>query len=118
MIRINCGPGHLVFWDELGVYKLLGNLCQTKEAEVFLNEYIGSLIEYDKRKNGGLVKTLEALIRNNWEMKVTAGELSIHYNTLKYRLKRISEMTGFDIQNSEKRLDFALSLKLYQMKNL
>lgn len=118
MIRINCGPGHLVFWDELGVYKLLGNLCQTKEAEVFLNEYIGSLLEYDKRKNGGLVKTLEALIRNNWEMKVTAGELSIHYNTLKYRLKRISEMTGFDIQNSEKRLDFALSLKLYQMKNL
>lgn len=115
MIRTTCGPGHLVFWSDLGVYKLLGNLYDTQEAQTFFMEYIGSLIDYDSRKKGNLIKTLEALIRNNWEMKATAAELSIHYNTLKYRFRKICEIIAFEPENSEQRLNIALSLKLYQM---
>lgn len=118
MTRNACGPGHLVFWNELGVYKLLGNIFQTKDAQSFCKEYIGCLIDYDEKKEGSMIKTLEVLARNNWDMKNSARELSIHYNTLRYRIRRISDMTGFDIGSSERRLAFSLALKIYQMSKL
>ncbi|MPM73255.1 Purine catabolism regulatory protein [bioreactor metagenome] len=115
MIRKTCGTGHVIFWKDLGVYKLLGNLYNTKDAVNFYYDYIGKLIEHDKNKKTQLVGTLESIVRCNWQLKAAAEELSIHYNTLKYRFRKICELMEFDVYDSEQRLNVALSLKLYLM---
>ncbi|WP_024821344.1 MULTISPECIES: PucR family transcriptional regulator [Aminobacterium] len=115
MIRTTCGGGHAIFWRDLGVYKLLGNLYNTKEAVAFYYDYIGKLIEHDKKKKNQLVETLETIVRCNWQLKAAAQDLSLHYNTLKYRYRKICELIDLNTNDSEDRLNVALSLKLYLM---
>jgi len=50
-----------------------------------------------------LVRTLNALINNNFEKGRVAAGLPVHRNTLRDRIARISELTGVDIDSVEGR---------------
>jgi len=56
-----------------------------------------------------LAETLAALFANNLEMEATAHALSIHRNTLAYRLGRIHAATGLDPARC---LDHAILLRV------
>jgi carbohydrate diacid regulator len=47
-----------------------------------------------------LIQTLEAWFTCNLSNKDTANELHIHINTLNYRLKKIADLTSFDLKNT------------------
>jgi carbohydrate diacid regulator len=47
-----------------------------------------------------LLHTLEVWFSCNMSFKDAANELHIHINTLNYRLKKISELTSFDLKNT------------------
>jgi DNA-binding PucR family transcriptional regulator len=40
-----------------------------------------------------------------------AAELHVHVNTLRYRIRRIEELTGRDLGTLENRVDFFLALR-------
>ncbi len=115
MIRTTVGDGHLVFWRDLGIYKLLGNLAGTPQAGAFYREHMAPLLSLDLARKSEMLKTLEALVRNNWQLKSTARELQIHYNTIKYRYARLGELLNRDLSDSEERLNVTLALKMYLM---
>jgi hypothetical protein len=46
------------------------------------------------RAGGGLIETLDAFFANGGVLESAARELFVHPNTVRYRLKRISEVTG------------------------
>ena len=50
-----------------------------------------------------LVRTLDALIKNNFEKGRVAAALPVHRNTLRCRIVRISELTGVDLERVEGR---------------
>ncbi len=50
-----------------------------------------------------LVRTLDALIKNNFEKGRVAAVLHVHRNTLRDRIARISELTGLDLEGVEGR---------------
>jgi DNA-binding PucR family transcriptional regulator len=50
-----------------------------------------------------LVRTLDALIKNNFEKGRVAAALPVHRNTLRDRIARISELTGVDLERVEGR---------------
>ncbi len=50
-------------------------------------------------KQADLLNTLAVYVYNNGEMKITAGVLHIHRNTLNYRLEKIAEISGKDPRN-------------------
>jgi carbohydrate diacid regulator len=62
-----------------------------------LDESYSELVEQDK--NGELQQTLKVFIEENGELGQVAKKLFIHRNTLRYRLKRIYELTGKDPKN-------------------
>lgn len=57
-----------------------------------------------------LVETFNAYIENNLSLIHTSEKLFIHINTLKYRLKRIEEMTGCCLHNVDDILRIRLSI--------
>jgi len=59
--------------------------------------------------------TLEAFFEQKGNLSQTAKVLFIHRNTLSYRLKQISEITGFDLKNCDTALSVQLALKIYRM---
>lgn len=47
------------------------------------------------RSSGELLETLDAFLANGGALEATARALFVHPNTVRYRLRRIAEMTGF-----------------------
>ena len=56
----------LIFWDELGAYKLLSDMIQNRYAQHFVQDTLGELIQADEHYNGELLKTLQTLESCGW----------------------------------------------------
>jgi hypothetical protein len=82
--------------DESGIDRLMRHLRTDVELRRFCDEIIGPLIEHDRRRGGDLTRTLEVYLRNEGSGVATARELGVHYNTLRYRLRRIEDLVGLD----------------------
>ena len=61
---------------------------------------------------GQLRQTLTAWCRHDGHAQACADELGIHRNTLRYRLERITELSGLDLARRDQRLLFTLGLDL------
>lgn len=105
----------IVFWDALGAMKLLSIVSQSHEASLFCHKILEKLIEFDSTTNGELLQTLRVLNKCNWNIKHVSDEMNFHYNTIKYRNKKICELLDFDPDDSDQRFDIALALKLYDL---
>jgi DNA-binding PucR family transcriptional regulator len=75
------------------------------------------LIEYDERHNSALVQTIDAYFNHHGNISQTAESLFVHRNTLLYRLERIQELTGHDLNQANMRLGLNLALKLWQLRS-
>lgn len=60
--------------------------------------------------NGVLVKTLLAWFENNMQTIATAKALYVHRNTLEYRLNKISDLTGLDLNDTDARFLLYMAL--------
>jgi PucR family transcriptional regulator, purine catabolism regulatory protein len=56
------------------------------------------LLKYDREKDGELVLTLETYLQNNYSRTKTADKLHLHRNSLNYRLQKIEELLGLELQ--------------------
>ena len=102
-------------YSHLGVYKMLYDISLEDEASSFCNQYLKKLIDYDKENNGEYLETLGCLVKNDWNLKKTAEDMFIHYNTMKYRFSKIIEIVNLDLNNREDKFKIELCLKLMNM---
>ncbi|MFN8525826.1 MAG: helix-turn-helix domain-containing protein [Chloroflexota bacterium] len=104
--------GEVVAFADLGLHRLLFQIGDQDELDRFAEHVLGSLISYDARHRAGLVSTLDAFLRNNASPQATARELTIHVNTVSYRLQRIRSVSQLDLDDAEDRLLAAVALKI------
>jgi DNA-binding PucR family transcriptional regulator len=57
---------------------------------------LGPLEAYAERRGSGLLETLEAFLDCGLDRRRTAKKLHVHPNTLDYRLRRVTELTGLE----------------------
>ncbi len=103
-----------VYWyDELGFYQYLPIInekrtSQTKQLPIGLK----TLKKYDEEHQTQLYDTLETYLTNNSNPAVTAITLHIHPNTLSYRLKRIADISHYDLKDNKITSHLLLEIKL------
>jgi purine catabolism regulator len=107
---------HMVEFNSLGIFQLLSHIEHLAPVQTFTQQIIGPLADYDRRHRGSLVQTIDAYFSHHANVSQTAESLFIHRNTLLYRLERIQELTGQDINQSDMRLALHLALKLWQLR--
>lgn len=73
---------------------------------------IFTLQRYDAANHTELLDTLDSYLKHNGSQNLTAEALHIHLNSLKYRLRRIVELTDIDFKNSEEMFYLQVSLKI------
>jgi purine catabolism regulator len=105
-----------VTFDSLGIYQLLVQLEDEPSARRFSDQIVGPLAAYDKRHRSSLMQTIIAYFHHHGNVSQTADALYIHRNTLSYRLDRIQDLTGQDLENPDERLALQLALKLWQVQ--
>lgn len=101
------------YYPDLSVYRLLLLLENHPEMEYFMKDVLGRILSDQRQDN--LIETLDTYFENNANLSKTAKALFIHRNTLTYRMEKISELTGIDLNNPETRFAVQLALKIYRM---
>ena len=91
------GPERITVFDSLGIYKVLATAGDTSAMERFVTEWLGPLIDYDAEHGTPLVLTLSEYLDCGGNYDASAKALSVHRSTLKYRLKRIRQVSGHDL---------------------
>jgi len=105
----------VVYFEEMGIYKILSQTSLKSELEIFYKDTLEPLVAYDLRKDTELVKTLEVYFQCNGNLKRMSESLFTHYNTILYRLSRIQEIIGMDIEKEEDRYAIQTALKVYKI---
>ncbi len=107
------GPERVTVFDELGVYRLLSRLEDTAEVERFVRDWLGALLDYDARKQSELVRTLSVYLERGGNYNATAQALAVHRSTLKYRLQRIRELSGHDVNDPDSHFNLQLATRAW-----
>jgi DNA-binding PucR family transcriptional regulator len=100
-------------FDDVGVYKLLLRAYERSPGEIqsLYDASIAPLALYDEKHNSELVRTLEEFLANNTNLNKTAESLFTHRHTVRYRLERIADICGLDVNSSEDLEKLSLGLK-------
>ncbi|WP_342510965.1 PucR family transcriptional regulator ligand-binding domain-containing protein [Sporosarcina sp. FSL K6-1522] len=80
-----------------------------------LSKYVEStlhpIIEYDRKNEGELLKTLETFLSSRGKLEDTARLLFVHRNTVKFRLSRIEELLKVDLKAEDIPFNLLFSIK-------
>jgi hypothetical protein len=105
------GPAHVVTSDEIHSHAMLLASVPEGVRRLFRERLLGPLRDYDRRHGSDLMATLRAFLDCSGSWNKCAAALHIHVNTLRYRIRRIEELTGRDLGSLETRVDFFLALE-------
>ena len=105
------GPVHR--FNDLLLYHFLR--VEPALMERFITQTLGPLIEYDERRKGELIKTIEAYFSVDGSVKMAGEALFAHPHTVTYRLKQVENLTGWSLRNAEEKLRLQLALRAYRL---
>ena len=110
--RLFSSAGGVLTANDVAMYRLLYDLRGSQEAYRFYHATLGSLVQYDQKHGTELLPSLETYLRYHGNMSQAAKALHVHRNTLIYRLKRIGQISGLDLDEAETRLALQMALRL------
>jgi hypothetical protein len=73
---------------------------------------LADVARYDAEHGTPLLPSLRTYLDSFGDMVAAARQLHVHPNTLRYRLRRIRELTGLDLDDADARLAVSLQLRL------
>ena len=115
--RLN-GPGSVVHFDALGVYRLLSLIPDPAELRDFARQTLKGLAADGDPEAEDLRTTLEVLLDTNLNVAEAARRLHFHYNTLRYRIGKIERLVGPFMERPDLRLDLSVALRILHMRGL
>ena len=76
---------------------------------------LGPIEEGDEEYGGELLRSLEAFIEQNGQWERAAREVYCHRHTLRYRMRKVEELTGRDLSRAHDRIEFWLALRAREL---
>lgn len=108
----------IIDFDSLGIYKIF---CQDHLKDELLSFYkttLEPLVLYDRKRDTELVKSLIVYFETNGNLKRMSETLFTHYNTVLYRINRIQEITGKNLEDEGDRYGLQTALKIMKILDL
>lgn len=76
------------------------------------DERLAALRDYDEQHHAQLTETLRAYLQSGGSLRATAEATFTHRNTVNYRIHKIKELTGCELQSAEERFAFLLAFEI------
>jgi purine catabolism regulator len=105
------GSIHAATYRDLGSFQLLLSLQDDDALRLFCDSILGPIEAGDGHYGGELMRSLEAFIEENGQWERAAKRLYCHRHTLRYRIRRVEELTGRDLHTARDRIEFWLALR-------
>jgi DNA-binding PucR family transcriptional regulator len=94
---------------EVVVSELLALMAERTEIR---DPRLDQLVAYDAKHSGAFVPSVLAYLEALGDVRAAAARLHIHPNTLRYRVRRATEIAGIDLDDPKQRLITQLQLML------
>jgi purine catabolism regulatory family protein/PucR-like helix-turn-helix protein/diguanylate cyclase with GGDEF domain len=98
-------------YRDLGSFQLLLSLQDSDALALFCESLLGPIENGEGHYGGELMRSLEAFIECNGQWEAAARRLYCHRHTLRYRIRKVEELTGRDLASARDRIEFWLALR-------
>lgn len=99
-----CDEGDsLKTYDSLGIYKIFAEIKNVAVLQKMYDDVLGRLNDYSEQKRENYLETLKLYIESSGKIQKTADENFTHRNTINYRIHKLSEVLGLDLQSGSAR---------------
>jgi purine catabolism regulator len=98
-------------YRDLGSFQLLLSLQDDDALRLFCDSILGPIEAGDGHYGGELMRSLEVFIECNGQWERAARALFCHRHTLRYRIRRVEELTGRSLSSARDRIEFWLALR-------
>jgi DNA-binding PucR family transcriptional regulator len=98
--------------DEVASHELLLATVPSSVLRSYRERLLGPLAAYDDRHRAELLPTLRAFLACSGSWNACAAAMYVHVNTVRYRIRRIEELTGRDLSRLNDQVDFFLALQI------
>ncbi|MFL5908533.1 MAG: PucR family transcriptional regulator, partial [Solirubrobacterales bacterium] len=102
-------------YRDLGAFTLLLSVQDAEALRLYCESVLGPIEDSDERYAGELLRSLEAYIDRNGHWERAASDCYCHRHTLRYRIKRIEELTGRDLSRANDRVELWLALRAKEL---
>jgi purine catabolism regulator len=102
-------------YRDLGAFQLLLSLQDDDALRLYCDSVLGPLEDGSGEYGDELLRSLEAFIEQNGQWEKAARELYCHRHTLRYRIRRVEELTGRDLSSARDRIEFWLALRAREL---
>lgn len=109
------GTGRVLRFDDLGIHRLLLQIPDPVVARDFAGEVLGRLVggaDGRSERTTDVLRTLARWFREDGSLQRTARALSVHPNTVTYRLRRAEELSGLSLERYGDRLAAQVALEI------
>ena len=102
-------------YRDLGAFQLLLSLQDDEALRLYCDSVLGPLEDASGEYGDELIRSLEAFIEQNGQWERAARELYCHRHTLRYRIRRVEQLTGRDLSSARDRIEFWLALRAREL---
>lgn len=110
--------GRIHAFAALGVQRMLFALNHesSETLQGFQESTVGPVMDYDREHGTQLLETLSTYMGCNGNISEVAALLHVHKHTVRYRLRRVTELTGLDVTRFEDAAQLYLAVKAVELR--
>ena len=114
MIRIGRSFGRTGVFNgkDFGPLPMLVAAAAVPDVRDFVQESVGALIAHDREHGTPYLDTLFSYLREGCRSQACADAMGLHVTTLRYRLSRIQELFGIELDTPDRRFAVELAIRL------
>lgn len=105
----------LFYFDRMGLYRLLYMVDDSRLLKEMAEEPLKPLLEYDREHHANYVDTLELYLKHNGSIQAVSEEMFTHRNTVIYRMNKIRELLGTNLEETEERIPYQIAYYIRAM---
>jgi purine catabolism regulator len=98
-------------YRDLGAFQLLLSLQDDDALISYCRGVLGPVEQGEGEYGDELLRSLDVFIEHNGHWEKAAGALYCHRHTLRYRIRRVEQLTGRDFSQARDRIEFWLALR-------
>lgn len=102
-------------YRDLGAYQLLLSVQDDEALRLYCENVLGPIENGEGEYGGELIRSLQAFLEHNGQWEKASRELYCHRHTLRYRIRRIEQLTGRDLSSARDRIEFWLALQAREL---
>jgi purine catabolism regulator len=111
-VRLQNGDGpDVASYEDLGAFQLLLSLQDDDALISYCRGVLGPVEQGEGDYGDELLRSLDVFIEHNGHWEKAASALYCHRHTLRYRIRRVEQLTGRDFSHARDRIEFWLALR-------